>query len=501
VSERDVRRAKLAALREAGVDPYPARVGARESLASVRERYGSRDAEALAADPPHAAVAGRVIALRSFGKLVFATLLENGERLQISARKAELPPERFEFVKRLDVGDFVRVAGPVWRTQSGELTVDVREVDLLAKGLAPLPEKWHGLADVDARFRSRHLDLLVNEDARRIAVLRSRVVTAMRASLDARGFLEVETPVLQPLYGGAAARPFTTHHNTYDQDLYLRISDELYLKRLVVGGLDRVYEIGRVFRNEGVSRKHNPEFTMMECYQAYADYHDMMALDQALVQEIAASVLGTTRVEYGGHALELAGEWRRVTMRDAIADAVGIDVLAHSDLGSLRDAARARGLDPGEAPSWGRLVDELFSAHVEPTLIQPTFVTDYPVELSPLAKRSPADPRLVERFEAFLAGMEIANAFSELNDPDDQRERLLASRRAFEAGDDEAHPLDEDYLRALEIGLPPTGGLGMGVDRLAMILCGAPNLREVITFPHMRPAAESAGGEPDGEGA
>jgi lysyl-tRNA synthetase class 2 len=492
VSERDVRRAKLAALRAAGVDPYPPRVGPREPIAAVRERFGEIDAEQLAADPPRVAIAGRVIALRSFGKLLFATLLENGERIQVSARKAEIAPELFEFVKKLDVGDFARVAGPVWRTQSGELTVDVREADLLAKGLAPLPEKWHGLSDVEARFRQRHLDLLVNEDARRIAVLRSRVVTAMRASLDARGFLEVETPVLQPLYGGAAARPFTTHHNTYDQDLYLRISDELYLKRLVIGGLDRVYEIGRVFRNEGVSRKHNPEFTMMECYQAYADYRDMMALTQALVQEIATRVLGSTRIDYGGHALELAGEWRRVAMRDAIADTTGIDVLAHADLASLREAVRAKGFEL-DAPSWGRLVDELFSAHVEPTLVQPTFVTDYPVELSPLAKRSPGDPRLVERFEAFLAGMEIANAFSELNDPDDQRERLLASRRALEAGDDEAHPLDEDYLRALEIGLPPTGGLGMGVDRLAMILCGAPNLREVITFPHMRPS--------EGEGA
>jgi lysyl-tRNA synthetase, class II len=493
VSERDVRRAKLAALRAAGVDPYPARVGAREPIASVRERLGERDADSLAAEPERAAVAGRVIALRSFGKLVFATLLENGERLQVSARKAELAPEVFDFVKRLDVGDFVRVEGPVWRTQAGELTVDIREIQLLAKGLAPLPEKWHGLSDVEARFRSRHLDLLVNEDARRIAVQRSRVVSAMRASLDARGFLEVETPVLQPLYGGAAARPFTTHHNTYDQDLYLRISDELYLKRLVVGGLDRVYEIGRVFRNEGVSRKHNPEFTMMECYQAYADYRDMMELAQGLVQEVAMRVLGTTRVEFQGHALELAGEWRRVRLLDALGDAIGVDVLAHPELPSLREAVRARGFDPGDAPSWGRLVDDLFSAHVEPTLIQPTLVLDYPVELSPLAKRSVSDPRLVERFEPFLAGMEIGNAFSELNDPDDQRERLLASRRAFEAGDDEAHPLDEDYLRALEVGLPPTGGLGMGVDRLAMILCGAPNLREVITFPHMRPA--------EGEGA
>src|SRR5262249_20973850 len=383
--------------------------------------------------------------------------------------------------------------GPLWRTQSGELTVDVREAQLLAKGLAPLPEKWHGLSDVEARFRSRHIDLLVNEDARRIAIQRSRVVSAMRAGLDARGFLEVAPARLQPCAGGAGAGAPTPHHNSYDQELYRRISDELYLKRLVVGGLDRVYEIGRVFRNEGVSRKHNPEFTMMECYQAYADYRDMMALAQSLVQEIAARVLGSTRVEFAGHALELAGEWRRVTLRDAIGDATGIDVLAHTDLGSLREAVRAAGLDPGDAPSWARLVDDLFSARVEPSLIQPTFVTDYPVELSPLAKRSAADPRLVERFEPFLAGMEIANAFSELNDPDDQRERLLASRRAFEAGDDEAHPLDEDYLRALEVGLPPTGGPGIGGGRPAVVPCGPASPRAGDAVPPLPPAGGGGG--------
>jgi lysyl-tRNA synthetase class 2 len=361
---------------------------------------------------------------------------------------------------------------------------------LLAKGLRPLPEKWHGLSDVEARFRQRYLDLLVNEEARRVAVQRSGIVRAMRAGLDARGFLEVETPVLQPIYGGAAARPFTTYHNAYDQELFLRISDELYLKRLVVGGLDRVYEIGRVFRNEGVSRKHNPEFTMMECYQAYADYRDMMALAESLVQECAERVLGTPDIRYQGQTLHLGGEWRRVTLQDVIGDRTGIDILANADLGSLSEAMRQKGWDPGDAPNWARLVDDLFSEHVEATLIQPTLVTDYPVELSPLAKRRADDPRLVERFEPFLAGMEIGNAFSELNDPDDQRERLLASRSALEAGDEEAHPLDEDYLRALEVGLPPTGGLGIGVDRLVMILCDAPNLREVVTFPHMRPRAD-----------
>ncbi len=492
--ERESRRAKLAALREAGVDPYPARVGPREPIADLRERFGDEDAESLEAAPRSVGVAGRVVALRSFGKLLFATLQEDGERLQISAKKSEIPAELFAFVKSLDIGDFVRVEGPVWRTKHGELTVDVRAAELLAKGLAPLPEKWHGLADVELRFRQRYLDLLVNPDVRRIAVRRSRVVSALRAGLDARGFLEVETPVLQPIYGGAAARPFTTHHHAYDQELYLRISDELYLKRLVVGGLDRVYEIGRVFRNEGVSRKHNPEFTMMECYQAYADYRDMMELTQSLVQEIAERVLGGSAIEYAGQRIELGGAWRRVTLRDAIGEATGIDVLAHADLGSLSAAVRAKGWDPGGALSWGRLVDDLFSAYVEPGLVQPTFVTDYPVELSPLAKRSADDPRLVERFEPFLCGMEIGNAFSELNDPDDQRERLVASRRALEAGDEEAHPLDEDYLRALEVGLPPTGGLGIGVDRLAMVLCDAPSLREVISFPHMRPAGDAGEG-------
>lgn len=495
--ERESRRARLAALRESGVDPYPARTGPREPIALLAERFASVDGESLEASPENVAIAGRVVALRSFGKLIFATLLENGARMQISARKAECSPECFAFVKSLDVGDFVRVEGPLWRTKTDELTVDAREVQLLAKGLRPLPEKWHGLSDVEARFRQRYLDLLVNQEARDAALLRSRVVKAMRAFLDARGFVEIETPVLQSIYGGAAARPFTTHHNTYDQDLFLRISDELYLKRLVVGGIDRVYEIGRVFRNEGVSRKHNPEFTMMECYQAYADYRDMMDLAEALVKEVAQQAKGTLEIEFRGQKIDLSGDWRRVPLRDAIRDEIGVDVLLHADLASLRRACEQKGVGPLDAPTWGRLVDDLFSEHVEPRLIQPTFVVDYPVELSPLAKRSAEDPRLVERFEPFLGGMEIGNAFSELNDPDDQRERLLASRAAHDAGDEEAHPLDEDYLRALEVGLPPTGGLGIGVDRLTMILADAPTLREVIAFPHMRPRAGDAGDDED----
>ena len=485
--EREARLARLQSLREAGVDPFPARVGPREALAAVRERFADRSEEQLQADPVSVSVVGRLLALRPMGKLVFGTLQEDGVRIQISARKSEIPADLFAAVKALDVGDFLRVEGPVWRTKKGELTVDLRAYDLLAKSLAPLPEKWHGLKDIELRFRKRHLDILVNEDARRIMLQRSAVVRVMREVLDGRGFLEVETPVLQPIYGGAAARPFTTEHNAYDQRLFLRISDELYLKRLVVAGLDRVYEIGRVFRNEGVSRKHNPEFTMMECYQAYADYRDMMELTQRMVQTISERVFGGLKLSHRGETLDLAGDWPRLSMRDAIAERTGVDVLDSADLTSLQEALRAAGLDPGEAPTWGRLVDDLFSEYVEPKLVQPTFVTGYPLELSPLAKRAADDPRLVERFEAFMGGMEVANAFSELNDPLDQRQRLEASRRDRDAGDDEAHPMDEDYLEALEIGLPPTGGLGIGVDRLVMILADAPNLREVISFPHMRP--------------
>ena len=485
--EREARQDRLKALREQGVDAYPAGVGEHQRVVDVRSEFDVRDGDWLEAEKPDAAVVGRVMARRSFGKLVFIRLREDGSEIQISARKQELEPDVFQFVKDLDIGDFVRVRGTLWRTKTDELTVDVREIDLLSKSLRPLPEKWHGLSDVETRFRQRYLDLLVNPEARRIALIRSRTVAEMRIFLDGRDFIEVETPVLQPLYGGAAARPFTTHHNAYDQDLYLRISDELYLKRLIVGGLDRVYEIGHNFRNEGVSRKHNPEFTMMECYQAYADYHDMMDLTESMVQTIAEKVIGDTKLSYQGTKLDLGGKWPRISIRDAINERAGVDILAAPGLDALREAVRASGRDPGDAPTWGVLVDDLFSEHVEPHLIQPTFITDHPVELSPLAKRSREDPRLVERFEPYIAGMEIGNAFSELNDPVDQRERFEAQVAAQEQGDEEAHPLDEDYLLAMEHGMPPTGGLGIGVDRLVMVLTDSPNLRETVLFPHVKP--------------
>jgi lysyl-tRNA synthetase class 2 len=485
--ERKARAERLAALRARGVAPYPARSGPVERIATVRAAHDAKDAAALEREAPRTAVAGRILAARSFGRLRFLRLVEDGAQIQASVRQQEMDPETFAFAQELDVGDFVRVAGPVWRTRTGELTVDAREVTLLAKSLRPLPEKWHGLQDVEARFRQRYLDLLVNPRAREIAFARSRMITSMRAFLDARGFLEVETPILQPLYGGAHARPFTTHHNQLGQDLYLRISDELYLKRLVIGGLDRVYEIGRNFRNEGVSRKHNPEFTMMECYQAYADYEDMMALAEALVKHVAREVAGGMRLLFQGQEIDLGVPFARRTLRDALREASGVDIAVARDLKALRAAAHERGLDPGDAPTWGVLVDELFSHHVEPELVQPTFITHHPVDLSPLAKASAEDPQLAERFELFVAGMEIANAFSELNDPEVQRERFEAQQRAARQGDEEAHPMDEDYLRALEHGMPPTGGLGVGIGRLAMVLADAPSLREVKLFPHMRP--------------
>ena len=484
------RRARAERLKEQGVELFPARVPRdRVAIPEVLARFGTADADALAQASASFCVAGRIVALRSFGKMAFATLQSDGEQLQVWLKKDALG-DSFEAVRLYEIGDFIWARGPLVRTQKGELTIEAREQGFLAKSYRPLPEKFHGLVDVEARYRQRYLDVLTNPESRQIFVARSRMISAMRDFLDSRGFLEVETPILQPIYGGANARPFTTIHNTYDQRLYLRISFELYLKRLVIGGLDRVYEIGRDFRNEGVSKKHNPEFTMLEVYQAYADFEDMMALTEQLVAHAAERTVGTTRIERDGHSLDLAPPWPRRKLAELIREHAGIDILRATDLESLRAAvkeARVPGVEPGEATTWAGLVDAVFSETVEPKLISPTFVVEYPAALSPLAKREPGRPQMVERFEPFIGGMEIGNAFSELNDPDDQRERFLEQAEASRRGDVEAQPLDEDFLRALEHGMPPTGGMGLGVGRLAMILTGASHLREVKLFPHLRP--------------
>ena len=484
------RRARAERLRESGVELFPARVPRdRSAIPEILARFGTADADALAQAAAVFCVAGRILALRSFGKMAFATLQSDGLQLQVWLKR-DLLGDAFEALKLYEVGDFIWARGPLVRTQKGELTIEAREQGFLSKSYRPLPEKFHGLQDVEARYRQRYLDLLTNPESRQIFVMRSRAISAIRDFLDARGFLEVETPILQPLYGGANARPFTTIHNTYDQLLYLRISFELYLKRLVIGGLDRVYEIGRDFRNEGVSRKHNPEFTMLEVYQAYADFEDMMELTEQLVAHVAERTLGTTLIERDGCRLELAPPWPRRKMADLIREACGVDIERALELGELKEAvkqASVANVDASAATSWAGLVDAIFSETVEPTLLAPTFVIEYPAALSPLAKRDPARPQMVERFEGFMGGMELCNAFSELNDPDEQRQRFLEQAEASRAGDADAQPLDEDFLRALEHGMPPTGGMGLGIGRLAMIITGASHLREVKLFPHLRP--------------
>ncbi len=484
------RRRKAEKLRERNVDLFPARVPKPlDAIPEVVERHGGSDADTLERERPGVRIGGRLVGIRSFGKSAFAVLMGNGVRLQAWFRQDRLGQEAYDQFKLLDPGDLLWTEGPLIRTKTDELTVQVERFGLLAKAFRPLPEKWHGLADVETRYRRRYLDFLANPEARRIAVARSRIVTAMRAFLDSRGFLEVETPILQPIYGGANARPFETHHHTYDTSMFLRVSDELYLKRLIVGGFDRVYEIGRDFRNEGIDRTHSPEFTMLEAYQAYADYEDMMELVESLTSSVAEEVLGTMTVEFEGREISLAPPWARKTMAELIHEATGIDIESARELDELRGEVRKVGVadvDPAAAPTWAMLVDEIFSQAVEPGLIQPTFVLDYPVDLSPLAKRAPDRPHLVERFEAFIGGFEVANAFTELNDPEDQRARFESQARARAEGDLEAQPIDEDFLYALECGMPPTGGLGLGVGRLVMVLTGASSLREVEAFPLLR---------------
>jgi len=472
------RRAKLERLRAEGIDPFPHSFpGVVPAARVVAEHGGLQPGE----ETDHRyRVAGRLAARRGQGRMAFLDLVDRSGRLQLQARVDVLGEERMERLLGLDLGDLIGVDGTVFRSRRGELSLRVDDWTLLAKSLRPPPEKHHGVQDVETRYRRRELDLMSSEETRRLFVARARIIAALRRALDDDGFIEVETPVLQPLYGGAAARPFTTHHNALDRTLYLRIATELYLKRLIVGGLERVYELGKDFRNEGVSHKHNPEFTMLEWYEAYADYQDIARELEELVSWLAQEV------GYDGEIDFATTPWRRVTLRDVILEETGVDVYEHRERDALVAAARERGiaLDPSE--TWPRLVDDLLSKHVEPKLIQPTFVMDYPVELSPFAKAHRSEPGLVERFECFAGGMEFSNAFTELNDPDEQRRRFEEQARQNAAGDEETQPYDEDFVQALEHGMPPTGGIGIGIDRLVMLLSGRKTIREVVLFPAMR---------------
>jgi len=483
-----VRRRKLSALREGGETPYPNDFRPDHATAEVQARFGGLDEAGLAAAPP-VVIAGRIVALRDFGKAAFLHLQDRAGRLQVYVRRDRVGDEAFARFRELDLGDLIGVTGKPFRTRTGELTIEAATVRLLAKALRPLPEKWHGLQDVEARYRQRYVDLIVNGDARRIFETRSRIVRHLREYLTARGYLEVETPMMQPIPGGAAARPFVTHHNALDVDLYLRIAPELYLKRLVVGGLERVFELSRVFRNEGVSTRHNPEFTMLEFYEAYATYEDLMTLTEDMLVGLARTVTGGTALAYGDLAIDLAPPWPRRSMAEMVAEKLTVAVDELLTPGRIRAAAGMfKDIERIERPE-GELLGALFERLVEPDLVQPTFVTQFPVELSPLARRNDRDPRFVDRFELYIARHEIANAFSELNDPEDQRARFEGQLEARAAGDEEAHQMDEDYVRALEHGLPPTAGEGIGIDRLVMLLTGATSIREVILFPHLRPEA------------
>src|SRR5262245_8967556 len=481
-----VRRRKLGALRARGAIPYPNDFRPDQRAAEVHARFGELDDAALA-EAPAVRVAGRVVALRDFGKAGFVQLQDRGIRLQVHVRRDAVGEEAFEQYRALDVGDVIGVVGRPFRTRTRELTIAAQELRLLAKALRPLPEKWHGLQDVEARYRQRYVDLIVNPNARRIFEIRADAIRFLRDFLTARGYLEVETPVMQPVAGGATARPFVTHHNALDTDLQLRIAPELYLKRLIVGDLDRVFEVARVFRNEGLSTRHNPEFTMLEFYEAYATQEHFMAMTEEMLVGVARAVNGGLELAYGDLRVDLTPPWARRTMIDLVAERSGIDAEGLLDADTIRGLAeRTGGIErSGMAP--GELLGLCFERLVEPELVQPTFVCEFPIELSPLARRSDRDPRFVDRFELYVARHEIANEFSELNDPDDQRARFEGQLAARAAGDMEAHAMDEDYVRALEYGMPPTAGAGIGIDRLVMLLTGATSIREVILFPQLRP--------------
>jgi lysyl-tRNA synthetase, class II len=487
------RRANFDALVRLGADPYPRQFERTDTIADLVAAHGSRTKEELEAASVQTRTAGRVLAIRSFGKANFLVISDGRAKIQVYVRQDSLPERDFAIFKLLDFGDFIGTEGKLFRTKTNELTIHASRLEFLVKCFEPLPEKWHGLSDVEIRYRQRYLDLIVNPDARRIFEVRSRALASIRTFLIDRGYLEVETPMMQPIAGGALARPFVTHHNALDMQLFLRIAPELYLKRLVVGGIERVFEINRNFRNEGISTQHNPEFTMLEFYQAYSDYRELMVMTEEMLSMVARDSVGTDQITFGEHTISLAPPYRRVSLREGARNAARDRLRTEVTDAELRQkdsaAAIARQLNLELHPSWGagKIATEIFERLNEDSLIEPTFVYDFPTEVSPLSKQKPDDPDTVERFELYVAGFEVANAFSELNDPAEQRRRFEAQLADRAAGDAEAHAMDEDYIRALEYGLPPTAGEGVGIDRLVMLLTNSPSIRDVILFPLMRP--------------
>ena len=484
---RDLRE-KLNRFKEMGIDPYPNRYKISHRIREVVEKFKDEYDQGRLEGFGEVSLAGRMMSLRFHGRIAFAHIKDQTGKIQIFVQRDVVGEDFYRNVfKKLDVGDIVGVKGKLFRTKTGELTVNCSEVTLLSKILRPLPEKWHGLKDVETRYRQRYLDLIMNEDSRRVFEIRSKVIRFIREYLSSKGFIEVETPMMQPIPGGAAARPFITHHNALDMDLYLRIAPELYLKRLVVGGFDRVFELGKCFRNEGISSMHNPEFTMVEFYMAYADYKDMMALTEDMLSGIVEKIHGTMKITYQGQEIDFTPPWKKVSFYEALVDIGGVPEAVIHNEEMAKDLAKELEIDVGKIKTHGKLLGEIFERTVEDKLVQPTFVYDYPKDISPLAKCKEDDPSLVERFELMVAGREIANAYTELNDPIDQRERFIQQLKEREAGDEEAHRMDEDYIVALEYGLPPTAGEGIGIDRLVMLLTDSPSIRDVILFPTLRP--------------
>ena len=481
-----VRKEKLDLLRSKGLDPFGKRFERSHLVTDIVEKYGEFENEDLEGKDIAVTIAGRIMTKRGKGKAGFAHIQDLSGQIQIYVRQDAIGPEQYEVFKIADLGDIVGITGHVFRTKVGELSVKAEKFELLSKALRPLPDKFHGLKDVEQRYRQRYLDLIMNNESKQTFIARSKIIRSMRNYLDSHGYLEVETPMLHSIPGGAAARPFITHHNALDTELYIRIAIELHLKRLIVGGLEKVYEIGRVFRNEGVSTRHNPEFTMIELYEAYADYKDIMALTENLVAHIAQEILGTTKIQYGEYEVDLTPQWKRLHMVDAIKEYTGADFWKEMTIEEARALAKEHGIEIKEHMDFGHIVNEFFEQRVEEKLIQPTFIYGHPVEISPLAKKNAEDPRFTDRFELFIVAREHANAFTELNDPIDQRERFEAQLKEREHGNDEAHLMDDDFIEALEYGLPPTGGLGIGIDRLVMLLTNSPSIRDVLLFPLMR---------------